>query len=329
MPDRPMKIFAWCDSQIVLGWLNTAKKLSTFVSNRVEEIRNTLPVENWHYCQSASNPADLLTRGNMSEVLKCDLWLHGPDWLVNASRRPVELLVEKSTVIVGNVEINNCDNILGNNTFSVFEVINIDSFALLYRLLRITALVRRFVSNMKSSSTERTKGPLSASEITDAQLIWVKHFQSSHYSVVLDFLSGRSGNRIPLIDQLQLFLDSDGVIRCKVRLQNTSLPDETKFPILIPKNSRLADLIVRNAHFDVFHFGISTTVAKIRGKFWIPQIRQFVKSQVRRCVPCRRLQAKPFKKPDPPTLPSYRVDELPAFSYVGVDYCGPLVVEAV
>ena len=40
----------------------------------------------------------------------------------------------------------------------------------------------------------------------------------------------------------------------------------------------------------------------------------------------RKFEGKPHKVPRAPPLPSYRVKEAPAFSYIGLDYVGPLFV---
>jgi len=51
--------FLWSDSQIVLHWIHHLK-LSTqskpFIANRIQEIRNSFPVEHWTYVPTADNP---------------------------------------------------------------------------------------------------------------------------------------------------------------------------------------------------------------------------------------------------------------------------------
>ena len=56
-------VHLWSDSQIVLCWINSFKKLKPFVSHRIDEITSSFPESCWHYCPSADNPADLLTAG--------------------------------------------------------------------------------------------------------------------------------------------------------------------------------------------------------------------------------------------------------------------------
>ena len=46
------------------------------------------------------------------------------------------------------------------------------------------------------------------------------------------------------------------------------------------------------------------------------------------CTVCKKFQGKPYKTPPPPPLPSCRVKEAPAFTYIGLDYVGPLYVKS-
>jgi len=69
----------WSDSQIVLYWIASKKKLKPFVDHRVSEIRSTST--KWKYCPSADNLADLLTRGVSAQQLSSALWQQGLSWL--------------------------------------------------------------------------------------------------------------------------------------------------------------------------------------------------------------------------------------------------------
>ena len=53
--------YIWTDSQIVLYWVHSSKKLPQFVSHRVAEINQSTPAASWKYCPTNDNPADLLT----------------------------------------------------------------------------------------------------------------------------------------------------------------------------------------------------------------------------------------------------------------------------
>jgi hypothetical protein len=57
--------FFWTDSTISLAWIAAkSSSLKTFVSNRVAEIQELTDNCNWGYVPSASNPADIISRGS-------------------------------------------------------------------------------------------------------------------------------------------------------------------------------------------------------------------------------------------------------------------------
>ena len=64
-------VYIWSDSQIVLHWVQSDKKLPAFVSHRVNEMKSQLPAARWRYCPTLENPADLLisTSPNTPQVL--------------------------------------------------------------------------------------------------------------------------------------------------------------------------------------------------------------------------------------------------------------------
>ncbi|XP_053374112.1 uncharacterized protein LOC128546792 [Mercenaria mercenaria] len=68
------------------------------------------------------------------------------------------------------------------------------------------------------------------------------------------------------------------------------------------------------------------TICQLRQRFWIPNIRQAVKSLLRTCVACRKVSSKPYLTPDPPPLPKCRADDSPPFSVTGVNYSEALHV---
>ena len=53
-----------------------------FVSHRVAEITSKVPSSHWRYVGTASNPADVLSKGaKPSELIHDELWWKGPPWL--------------------------------------------------------------------------------------------------------------------------------------------------------------------------------------------------------------------------------------------------------
>ena len=77
------QVHAWCDSTIVLCWLNsTATRYKTFVANRITHATAHFPPSMWHHVPTEENPADCASRGiSARELRNHGLWWAGPPWL--------------------------------------------------------------------------------------------------------------------------------------------------------------------------------------------------------------------------------------------------------
>jgi len=62
--------------------------------------------------------------------------------------------------------------------------------------------------------------------------------------------------------QFNLFPDDKGLIRCRGRLENATLP-YSKRPLLLPRKAHFTILIVRNAHSRAFHNGVASSIAQV------------------------------------------------------------------
>ena len=76
------------------------------------------------------------------------------------------------------------------------------------------------------------------------------------------------------------------------------------------------------------HGEVKETLTELRSNFWIVRGRYFIRSLLFRCTVCKKFEGKPYKVMPSPLLPSYRVKETPALSYIGLDYVGPLFVKS-
>ena len=85
-----LKVKIWSDSEIVLYWINSNRKLKQFVMHRINEMKGLFPVSTWNHCPTDQNPADLLTRGiTTSQLQLSSLWNIGPTWLLQESQWPL------------------------------------------------------------------------------------------------------------------------------------------------------------------------------------------------------------------------------------------------
>ena len=74
--------------------------------------------------------------------------------------------------------------------------------------------------------------------------------EETFYGVHNDIKMKKNNN---LQKQLGLFLDENGLLRCRGRLGNASLTEGARFPILLPKNDRLTYLIIDQSHKQILH----------------------------------------------------------------------------
>ena len=72
------------------------------------------------------------------------------------------------------------------------------------------------------------------------------------------------------VRQLNPVIYPDGIIRLNGRYKNSDLPDETKFPILVPRSEHFTQLLIANIHERNCHAGASHTLSQLRKKYWIP-----------------------------------------------------------
>ena len=307
----PTKTFyLWSDSQIVLHWLTTNRKLKTFERNRVTEIQELTESRKWNYCSTDQNPADLLTRGIAAhEYLKSKLWKNGPDWLTDERNFPSLQLTTENAILLATTDEQQ-DEVQTQTEPGIHNVIDIKKFSIYRKLIRVTAYVIRFINlckaKLRTSRSLSSIKPLTVPELQEAEKLWLLSCQSTSYHAEIISLKSKD-ERTTLVKQLQLFLDQEGFIRCGGRIHNAPLTELTRFPYLLPAKHPLTRMIVLDAHATQLHAGTSALVSHIRQRYWIPSIRQYIQGLLKKCVTCRKVMGKPYRAPDPPPLPKIRV----------------------
>ena len=331
----------WLDSQCVLCWIESKKSLNTFVANRVKEIKEQTDVQ-FHYIPTQQNPADIASRGTSTVQLQTNkLWWHGPDWLLkptdewpvwNFNKESESLLTETETevkksnvmyeaklVAADGSTRQHVEKCISGAPYGI-DITRFSSFA---KLLRVTALVKRFIEKMKKLRT-RNNGSLEAAEIHVAKQRWIAYIQSEHYNDIIQSIKEMKTNKCK--DKLDLYLDKQGLLRCGGRLGNADLSEGARHPLLLPKQNKLTDIIVEHCHKKMLHAGVSRTLGTVRQTYWISHGRSVVKRVLRKCKVCQRHEGGPYKMPMMPPLPTSRVSESVPFTHTGIDYFGPLFI---
>ncbi|XP_065664600.1 uncharacterized protein LOC136086241 [Hydra vulgaris] len=307
-----IKLFS--DSIICLNWVNNVnKKYEAFVQKRLEKIRSLYDINFWSYIESERNPADIISRGcRFSTFQKNDLWFKGPSFLFNDFiswpsfdlSKQGDSLSEVATLITSEHSIVNLD------------FMNIKNFKTYDRLLKVTALVLRFVRIIKKEFNNDFY-TITTLELNNAELLWIKFIQKSIFN-------SESYNQLKR--DLGFFTVNE-LIRCKGRLSNAPIPFDSKFPIYLPIKSYFSNLIILHYHYITKHGGVKETLNELRTKFWLSKSRSLIKTIIRNCHVCRRFDSKPYIYPNSPPLPLSRVSDKYAFKYVGVDLCGPIMIK--
>ena len=96
--------------------------------------------------------------------------------------------------------------------------------------------------------------------------------------------------------------------------------------MFLPKESYLSNLIILKAYQNLKHSGVKDTINHVRSIYWIPKLRQLVRSVRRKCILCRRFESKLYPNPPSAQLPEFRCQGSLPFQTTEVNYLGPLLV---
>ena len=122
------------------------------------------------------------------------------------------------------------------------------------------------------------------------------------------------------LHKLDPFVDEEGLLRVGGRLKSSTSPYEVKHPLIVPKNSHVTSLLVRQFHHRKQHhqgYGMTHNAIRQAG-FHIINGRSVVSHMVAKCVVCRKLRGR-SQDQKMADLPSERVTPAPPFTYTGMD----------
>lgn len=313
------QIVYWSDSTIVLGWLRMqSNKLQVFVSNRVSEAQQLSEQGEWRHVPTQDNPADILSRGLSLEYLaQSGTWWHGPHFLLRSENewppRPEEF--EASTV-----EVKKTVCTLTQIDLSIFNIT-----ANLGKLIRIMAYCKRFISNCKHQSEDKSP-TLTVVELTNALHTLAKLAQQQSFATEIQLL--RNGNTVTKgkLVPLNPFLDEEGLIRVGGRLKNTEFTVDKKHPIVLSADHKFTQMLFASEHLRLMHAGPQLLLFSVREKFWPIGGRNLARKTVRNCIKCFRHNPRQADIPQG-DLPNFRVTSTAPFHATGVDYAGPFFIK--
>ena len=132
--------------------------------------------------------------------------------------------------------------------------------------------------------------------------------------------------QLPKLRQLQSLtpLVVDGFLRVGGRLQNASLPFDTKHPILLPNYHSVTDLLLMNCHEKEGHLGTNHILAEINRRYWIISGRSSAQRVLNVCMTGWFWNAKAGRQ-QMRSLSAQRLEAARPFSSIGTDLMAPLM----
>ncbi|XP_055622523.1 uncharacterized protein LOC129766091 [Toxorhynchites rutilus septentrionalis] len=327
--NNTFETFFWTDSKTVLQWLKQPPNTwNTFVAHRVAFIQHSTQNCQWRHVPGVCNPADQLSRGLTAQQLIEDfVWWNGPDWLHKAKDlwpNPMDISFESNQyenerrkTVVATVA----------SQISPFNSWYFGRFSEYSALIRITAILQRYLQNLKTPDAKRVRSePLSPKELLAAEMRLVQLVQQETFCKEIKALS--KGEYVHRDSKLRWFnprLSSEGIIRIGGRLENAELYDDVKHPMVIPGNHQFSKLLAVSYHKRLLHAGPQLMLNEIRQRFWPLGGRNLCRTTVHHCLSCYR--AKPqLLQQFMGQLPVKRVTASRPFTTTGVDYFGPVFI---
>ena len=201
---------------------------------------------------------------------------------------------------------------------------NSTKYSSVTKLVRVTAYVSRFIDKTRKCSDK--SGCLTSEELKKAETMWLHSVQRNSFTDVFQAILGNTRNNLQ--KQLGLYIDEQGMLRCKGKLDNAELTEGSRRPVLLPNSDNFTRLVIEKTHRQSLHSGVSQTLSQVRHRFWIPKGRAVVRQVIQKCSVCRRHEGGPYRMPPMAPLPPLRVTEAIPFSRTGLDYLGPLYLKS-
>lgn len=327
------EVYYWTDSKVVLGYINNeSRRFHVFVSNRIQEVHDHTNSSQWRYVESKENPADEASRGMKAQELQQSRWILGPAFLWNKEDKWLAANCRGSTFDVAHddPEVKKCV-VMATMTSPVNDIEErIGNFSEWHRAKRAVALCTRYIKKLKDrvskKATQETQ--VTVEDLKKASTVMIRAAQTRAFQEEKIELSKKTHLKTnSAISKLDPFVDSNGLLRVGGRLKYANLNDDVKHPIILPKNSHVTSLLIRDFHERTLHQGKGITLNEIRSNgFWVIGGSSAVSNAIVSCVKCRKLRG-PVVEQKMSDLPEDRVEASPPFSYCAVDYFGPFMIK--
>ncbi|XP_055633089.1 uncharacterized protein LOC129773502 [Toxorhynchites rutilus septentrionalis] len=326
----------WSDSSTALSWIRSdQRKYRQFVAFRVTEILENSQVDEWRWIPSRWNVADEATKwGKRPSINNSSCWFQAPAFLYqhpdlwpHQDLRVTETPEELRPIHIHH-QIALVEQLIVFGRFSKWE-----------RLVRAVAYVLRYLWNLRRRVKKQTAGTtnwLNQDELRKAESEIFKQIQQEAYGD--EIITLIRNKQLPMEQQLGLektsklrklspFLDKHSVIRMDSRASSSEhLSTDFKFPVILPKGHYGTQLLINWYHRQFKHRSAETAVNEMRQRFHVSEMRAAFRQIRKLCQWCKIYKAVPAVPRMAPLPPERTTSYIRPFSFVGVDYFGPMLI---
>ena len=145
---------------------------------------------------------------------------------------------------------------------------------------------RSLEKDMETFKRETVSSCLSVGELEKAELEIIKFSQRKRFPEEFSRLQkGKSVKGHSHIYTLCPLME-DGVLRVGGRLSRSSMPAETKHPIILAKDLHISAILLRHIHQEVGHGGRNHLLSKLRERYWITGASTAIRRARSKCIIC-------------------------------------------
>ena len=236
----PHNVYAWTDSTVVLAWLDgDPRRFKTFVGNRVTQIVELVPSQQWRHVRGTENPADCASCGLFpAELITHHLWWNGPTWLSQDTSHWPRANSDPPSVTPEDADVTTCLT----SAIQPSNVIEVKRYSSYDRVKRVVAWILRFINNCRPTR-QRREGLLYAFELRQAETkLWI-HAQRDDFSD--DLHSLKINKKLPrnsLLWTLHPIVEGSGLLRVGGRVSNSSFSYSQRHPVILHGRNTLTKL---------------------------------------------------------------------------------------
>ena len=313
-PINILNIKLYTDSLVCLRWLRSKiilhdkiDRKNVFILNKLNSIITLCERKGimFDHIQGLNNPSDCLTKPTSANQLAKLNYINGASLDLEHSELSIMVPNPLNTVI--------STTVASKCSFEPLLDLKKHSFD---KNCRIFSYIYRFLSIKFPNKFDCEKS------FDFSRYHIIRQTQRESFpDLVQSITSGDCNN--DLINQLNLFIDKDGIIRIQSKLRKLRASYGEKCPILLDKCSDTTRSIIEKIHIKSGHSGVYKTISLLRKEFWITRILSTVRKVLKNCFICSKYNNRSIKISQN-AYKNFRINpnEI-SFRNICIDHCGP------